>query len=158
VFLCGCVAPQPAADQTGVSARYVGDRARVVFDEVVVSTPLREVKAPYQNLHIAIAVLVNPQRTSYSHPYDVEQILRRLEGRIAGRLLELFGGQGEQSLDGMDRLRLRIQTEAQTVVDQAFRQWEHGTDYRAEATVANLYWTDPSVGRVQQSQRGAWWW
>jgi hypothetical protein len=54
-ILCGCVGPQPPADQTGVSAHYVGDRARVVFDEVVVSLPLREVKAPYQNLHIAIA-------------------------------------------------------------------------------------------------------
>jgi hypothetical protein len=130
----------------------------VVFDEVVVSLPLREVKAPYQNLHIAIAVIVNPQRVSYSTSFDVEQILRRLEGRIAARLSELFGAAQEQSLDGMGALRLRIQTEAQAVVDQAFRQWEHGADYRAEATVASLYWADPSVGRLHQTQRGGWWW
>jgi hypothetical protein len=130
-----------------------------VFDEVVVSVPLREVKAPYQNLHISVAVLVNPQRISYSKSYyDVEHILKRLEGRTSARLLEMFNGQGDLSLEGMDRLRLRIQTEAQTLVDQAFRQWEHGADYRAEVIVTSLYWTDPSVGRALQSQRGGWWW
>ena len=153
---CGCVAPPPPADQTGVSAYYVGDRARVAFEELVISLPLREAKAPYQNLHVSIAVLVNPQRKSYSTAYDVERIMRRLEVRVAAQILEMFSGKEEQSLENMERLRRRIQTEAQTVVDQALRQWEHGSDYRAEATVASLYWTDVSVGRLPQTQRGGW--
>src|SRR3989442_8943082 len=38
----------------------------------------------------------------------------------------------EQSLEDTEALRRRILTESQTVVDEALRQWEHGSDYRVE--------------------------
>jgi hypothetical protein len=154
-FLSGCVT-SPPADGTAVSAYSVGDRARVAFDEIVVSLPFRGVNTPYQNLHVAPAAIVNARRTTYSSPYQAEQILRRLETRVAARLSEVLSGLGEQSLSDTAGLRRRVLSEAQAVVDEALRQWEHGSDYRVEIVIASLYWTDASVGRLQQ-QRGGWW-
>jgi len=151
----GCVT-SPPAEGTAASAYAVGDQARVMFDEVVVSLSLRGANAPYQNLHIAPAAVVNVRRTTYSSTYQAQDILRRLEIRVAARLSEVLSGLGEQSLSDTGALRRRVLTEAQTVVDEALRQWEHGSDYRVEMLIANLYWTDASVGRSQHQQRG-WW-
>ena len=41
-------------------------------------------------------------------------------------------------------------------LDEALRQWEHGSEYRVEIVIASLYWTDASAGRAQQQQRGGW--
>ena len=151
----GCVT-SPPAEGTAASAYAVGDRARVMFDEVVVSLPLRGANAPYQNLHVAPAAVVNVRRTTYSSTYQAQDILRRLEIRVAARLSEVLSSLGEQSLSETGALRRRILTEAQTVVDEALRQWEHGSDYRVEMVITSLYWADASVGRSQQQQRG-WW-
>ena len=155
-FASGC-ATSPPAEGTAVSAYAVGDRARVTFDEVVVSLPFRGASGPYQNLHVAPAAIVNARRTTYTSSYQAEGILRRLETRVAARLSEVLSGLGEQSLSDTPSLRKRVLTEAQGVVDEALRQWEHGSEYRVEMVIANLYWTDASVGRGQQPQRG-WWW
>ena len=149
----GCVTSPPAESTT--SAYSVGDRARVMFDEVVVSLPLRGANAPYQNLHVAPAAVVNVRQTTYTGTYQAQDILRRLETRVASRLSEVLSSLGEQSLSDTSALRRRVLSEAQTVVDEALRQWEHGSDYRVEIVIASLYWTDASVGRAQQ-QRG-WW-
>ncbi len=154
VLVPGCVTPPPA-EGTPVSGYSVGDRARVIFDEVVVSLPFRGASAPYQNLHIAPAAVVNVRRTTYSSTYQAQDILRRLETRVAARLSEVLSGLGEQSLSDTTALRRRVLSEAQAVVDEALRQWEHGSDYRVEVVIASLYWTDASVGRMQQ-QKG-WW-
>jgi len=128
----------------------------VVFDEVVVSLLLRGATASYQNLHVAHAAVVNARRTTYSSTYQAQDILRRLEARVAARLSKVLSALGEQSLSDTAALRRRVLTEAQAVVDEALRQWEHGSDYRVEIFIASLYWTDASVGRAQQ-QRGDWW-
>ena len=150
----GCVTTPPA--EGTASAYAVGDRARIMFDEVVVSLPLRGANPPYQNLHVAPAAVVNARKTTYSSPYQAEQILRRMESRVASRLSEALSGLGEQSLSDTAALRQKVLREAQVVVDEALRQWEHGSDYRVEIVIASLYWTDASVGRLQQ-QRGSWW-
>ena len=151
----GCVTSAPPEGATS-SAYSVGDRARVMFDEVVVSLPLRGANAPYQNLHVAPAAVVNVRRATYSSTYQAQDILRRLESRVAARLSEVLSSLGEQSLSDTGALRRRVLTESQAVVDEALRQWEHGSDYRVEIVIASLYWTDASVGRGQQ-QRGFWW-
>jgi hypothetical protein len=155
----GCVTSSPPADRTGVSAYSVGDRGRVMFDEVVVSLRLRGANAPYQNLHVVPAALVNPRQTasssSYESPYQAEQILRRLEVRVAAQLSQMLCGLGEQSLEDTGTLRQKILAEAQSVVDEALRQWKHGPEYRVEIVIASLYWTDSSVGRPRQQK--AWW-
>jgi hypothetical protein len=146
----------PPAETANVSAYSVGDRARVTFDEIVVSLPLQGANAPYQNLHIAPAAIVNVKQTTYSTTYDAQDILRRLETRVAARLTEVLSGLGTQSLANTDALRRKALAEAQAVVDDALRQWKHGSDYRVEMVIASLYWTDTSVGRPQQ-QRGFMW-
>jgi len=154
VLASGCVT-SPPTEGKATSAYSVGDRARVMFDEVVVSLPFRGANAPYQNLHVAPAAVVNVQRTTYSSTYQAQDILRRLETRVAARLSEVLSGLGEQSLSDTGALRLKILNEAQAVVDDALRQWEHGSEYRVEIVIGSLYWTDASVGRLQQ--QGGWW-
>jgi hypothetical protein len=146
----------PPADTTRASAYAVGDRGRIMFDEIVVSLPLRGANAPYQNLHIAPAALVNPRKTTPASPSEAEGILRRLETRVAARLTEMLTSLKEQSLEENKELRRRILAEAQAAVDDVLRQWEHASDYRVEIVIANLYWTDSSVGRLQPLRRG-WW-
>jgi len=150
----GCVTSPPTEGTT--SANYVGDRARVTFDEVVVSLPLRGANAPYQNLHVAPAAVVNVRRITHSSTYSAQDILRRLETRVAARLSEVLSSLGEQSLSETTALRRRVLTEAQAVVDEALHQWEHGSDYRVEMVIASLYWTDASVGRLQQQKGWLW--
>src|SRR5436190_5304574 len=151
----GCVAPSPEG-KPGAAA-YVGDRARVLFDEVVVSLPLHESNAAYQNLHVTPAALVNVRKTTSASTYQSEEILRRVETRVAARLTEVLSGLPQQSLKEAAGLRQRILAEAQAVVDNAVRQWEHGPDYRVEMVIASMYWTDASVGRSPSVRRG-WWW
>jgi hypothetical protein len=150
----GCITTPPAEGTK--SAYSVGDRARVMFDEVVVSLPLRGANTPYQNLHVAPAAVVNVRKTTLSSPFQAEQILRRLESRVAARLTETLSSLGEQSLSDTPVLRSKVLAEAQAVVDEALRQWEHGADYRVEIVIASWYWTDASVGRAHP-QRGVWW-
>ena len=127
-----------------------------MFDEIVVSLPLRGANGSYQNLHVAPAAVVNVRRTTYSKVYEAQDILRRLEARVSVRLSEILSGLGEQSLSDAPALRKRAMTEAQAVVDEALRQWEHGSDYSVQIVIASLYWTDASAGRPQVQQRG-WW-
>lgn len=145
----GCVT-SPPPEGAAVSAYSVGDGGRVVFDEVVVSLPFRGASAPYQNLHVAPAAVVNVRITTSGSAYEAEQIVRRLETRVAARLSEVLSNLGEQSLSDTASLRRRVLSEAQTVVDEGLRQWEHAAEFRVEMVIASLYWTDASVGRFRQ--------
>jgi hypothetical protein len=153
--LSGCVtSPPPAEGQ--VAGYNVGDRARAGFEELVVSLRFRGANAPYQNLHIAMTAFINPIRKTSGDPYEAQGIVERCEPRIAARLSESFSRLGEQSLDDVPSLRQKARTEAQSIVDEALKRWEHGADYQVEMAVASLYWTDASVGQPQQ-RRGLWW-
>jgi len=158
VVLCvaaGCVTTPQTGGQVE-SAYAVGDRAQITLDEVVVSMPLRGGNGPYQNLHICLGALVNPQKTTLYDPYKVEGIVRRLESRIASRLVENLTGMGQQSAEDLAMLRKSIGTEAQAIVESALQHWQHAREYRVEVVVVSLYWTDASVGRPAQ-QRRSWW-
>ena len=138
------------------SAAYaVGDRARVGFDEVVVSIAFRGANPPYQNLHLSLSAFVNPLRKTSTAEWDVEGILRRCEGRIGARLSEVLPARGPQSLDDTPGLRKLARVEAQQIVDDAMKRWEHGGDWQVEVAVSSLYWTDASVGRAAQGK--SWW-
>ncbi len=153
--LSGCVT-SPQTGGTTSSAYAVGDRGQITLDEVVVSLPLRGVASPYQNLHIGLAAIVNPQKVTLYDPNTVEQIVRRLEARISSRLLESLSGLGQQVIDDLPALRKRIASDAQNVVDSALQQWQHASEYRVEVVVVALYWTDSSVGRAAQQKRWLW--
>jgi hypothetical protein len=155
-LLAGCAtAPPPGG--APVSGYYVGDRARVTFDEVVVSLPLRGVSAPYQNLHLSFGAVINVRKTAWgTTTYELQDIIRRVGRRITARLSEVLSGLGEQSLGDTAALRKRVLTEAQPMIDEALRQWEHGADFQVDIVVESLYWTDASVGRLGRSG-GSWW-
>ncbi|MFO1475084.1 MAG: hypothetical protein U1F98_00360 [Verrucomicrobiota bacterium] len=156
-LMCGC-ATTPAPEGQAYSASYVGDRSRVSLDEIVVSLPLKGAAQPYQNLHVGLAATINPVRagaTSYGM-YSVTDILQRLEARIGACLVESLAGMKEQSIDNLQELRGRIVWEAQSVVDEAMKHWQHGADYDVKVLVVSLYWTDASVGRAPVVRRG-WW-
>ena len=170
VLWAGCVSSPPPAEGT-VSAYSVGDRGRVIFDEVVVSLPFRAADGTslpgYQNLHVVPGALVNERRkapagayapsTGYtpSSAYEVEGILQRLEVRVNARLTEVLSKLPPQSLNDAEKLRAVVVQEAQSVVNDGMAQWEHGQDYKVEMVVVSQYWTDSSVGRSAQ-QRGRW--
>jgi hypothetical protein len=145
-MLTGCAAPTTDGG-AGVRAYAVGDRGNFVFDPIVVSLPLRGANAPYQNLHIALAALVNPRDPKWYYPHDVEYILRRAEPRIAASLSASLAKLGEQSLDGAPQLRTKAAGEAQAIVNDLLKAWKDGDKYHVEVVVVNLYWTDASVGR-----------
>ena len=153
--LAGCVTtPTPAE---GLASAYsVGDRARTAFDEVVVSLQMPEANAPYQNLHVAVTAFINPIRKTPADPWQAQEIVQRCEPRIAVRLSRVLGSQAATSLHEAKRLRELARSEAQAVVDEAMKRWEHGPDYQVEVAVASLYWTDASVGQSAQARRG-WW-
>jgi hypothetical protein len=138
------------------SAAYaVGDRARVGFDEVVVSLPFQGAGTQYQNLHLSLSAFVNPVRKTSSAEWDVEGILRRCEGRIGARLSQVLAAQGPQSLGTTPRLGELARAEAQKIVDESLARWDHGSDWHVELAVSSLYWTDASVGRAAQGK--SWW-
>jgi hypothetical protein len=151
----GCVTTPQNGGQVE-SAYAIGDRAQITLDEVVVSMPLRGGNGPYQNLHIGLGALVNPQKTTLYNPYTVEGIVRRLESRIASRLVEKLTGMGQQSVEDLAMLRKIIGSEAQGIVESGLQHWQHAPEYRVEVVVVSLYWTDASVGRPAQ-QRRSWW-
>jgi hypothetical protein len=156
VGLIGCGSTPPAGEGELASAYAIGDRARVGFDEIVVSLPFRGINTPYQNLHVSLTAFVNPIRKSDGTEWDVQRILRSSEGRIMTRLSERLGEQGEQSLAQNRKLRELIVAEARPIVDEAMKRWEHGSDFKVELAVSSLYWTDSSVGRPTAGGR-SWW-
>ena len=157
ITLSGCMTTPQTGEQAVSSAYAVGDRGQINLDEVVVSLPLRNDSShPYQNLHVGLAAIVNPQKATHYDPYTVEQIVRRLEARIVARTVETLSGMGPQTIEGMPALGKMVAQDAQGVVDAALQHWEHGPEYWVNVVVVALYWTDASVGRNVQRRRGFW--
>jgi hypothetical protein len=111
---------------------------------------------PYQNLHLAVTAFINPVRETRAGPWEAQGIVQRCEARIAVRLSRVLGGQTAASLPDAERLSELARSEAQAIVDEAMKRWEHGSDYKVEVAVASLYWTDASVGQPAQARRGFW--
>lgn len=172
VLMGGCVSAPPPTEGM-VSAYSVGDRGKVIFDEVVVSLSLRTADGTwlpgYQNLHVVPAAVVNyrGERVRGSVSYsgssaytpssasEVEAILERLEIRVNAKLSEVLSQLQPQSLKDTATLRAIAKDTAQSVVHEGLAQWEHGKNYNVEMVILSLNWTDSSVGRVAQP-RGRW--
>jgi hypothetical protein len=152
--LSGCMTA-PATQQPQASAQYVGDRASVSFDEVVVSVSVADTKEAYQNLHVGLAAIINPRKETFYNPYQVESIVRRLEPRISAEVLKLVEG-NRVSLQELGPLRARVGAKVQDVVGQTLARWTHASEYDVEVVVVSLYLTDSSVGRTARERRG-WW-
>lgn len=142
--LAGCGSLPGDPDQTSFAA-YVGDRASLSLDEVVVGVQNQSV--PYCNLHVGLAALINLKGFSRSEAFEVEHIVRRLEPRIASRVVQTVLDAKAVTPAGLPSLRERIVAEAQSSFDAAFSKWTHAAEWNVELTVTSLYLTDGSVGR-----------
>jgi hypothetical protein len=149
----GCV-HSPATAQPTSYASMLGDRANVELDEIVISLPLQGSRALYQNLHVSLAVIINPVRETSGSPYEIESLVRRLDARLRARLVDVLTTAGEQSLSSTVALRHRIVAEANPILEKALANWKYAPDYKVELVVSGLYWTDASVGRPLAHSRG----
>lgn len=147
---CGSVPGDP--DQTSFAA-YVGDRASLSLDEVIVG--VQDPSAPHTNLHVGLAALINLKDSSRSEAYEVEQIVRRLEPRIASRVVQTILEANAVTAAGLPSLRGQIVAEAQSAFDAAFSKWTQAAEWNVELTVTSLFLTDGSVGR--SAERGRPW-
>jgi len=154
VLLPGCVTT-PATPGAESSARYVGDRTSIAFDEVIVSVSMDGAREAYQNLHIGTTAIINPRKTSLYDPVQVEWMMRRLEPRIAAEILKLLTEGQAVSAQKFGPLRRDIASKAQDIVRQTLASWAHGSQYEVEIVVVSMYFTDGSVGRLVQPRR--WW-
>jgi len=152
-FLSGCINAPTATQPTSYAAN-LGDRANVGLDEIVVSLPLKGSGSLYQNLHVNLAVLINPVQETTGSPYEIESLVRRLDARLNARLVEVLSVAGEQSLENTDALRAKIITEASPILQRALQNWKYAADYKVEIVVSALFWTDASVGRPAPRARG----
>lgn len=152
--LTGCLTV-PADPAATSAASYVGDRAHLALDEVVVSIAAPG-GADLRNLHVGLAAIINAKEVTYADLYDVERIVRRMEPRIAARVVELALGAGPVGAGELGALRGRIATEAQGAFDAAYARWKHAAAFEVELVVTSLYLTDGSVGREAGGRR-RWW-
>ena len=152
--VCGC--SRETHGDPVVPVDYVGDRGRISYDELVVSLPVRGTGAPYQNLHVTVAVFLDQTERGSAGAFGVEGVVRQCEPRVGARLVESLTRLGEQSIEATPQLRETVRAEAQAVVDEAMKHWKDGAAYRAEVAVTQMYWTAPTVGPAPPRRRFPW--
>jgi hypothetical protein len=157
--LSGCVT-QPAPTAIGTSyVSELGDRSSVNFDEIVVSLPLSGSNAAYQNLHLVLAVAINPvlknadaaYTSSPSSTYEIDDLVRRLGPRITATVSATLQDRSQAQLSNMSLIRKQAVSLSEAVLNDALRNWKYAADYKLEVLVLNSYWTDASVGRQPQA-------
>ena len=149
--LSGCVTV-PRSDQPSM-ASYVGDRASVNFDEIVVSLKLGEGSAALENLHVRLGAIINPRSVSLTDPYEVGRIVWRQQARISDRLVDLLLSKGTVSPNSLPRLKTETLEAARAVFAEAYSKWSRAKDYEVEIVVTAFYVTDLSVGAHASSPR-----
>lgn len=155
--LPACVT-QPVPDVPTSTASLLGDRSALELDEIVISLPLRDAQpqAPYQNLHIALGIIINPVQPSLAPQYQVESLVGRLAPRISATVSAAAADLGTQNLAAAADLRRHILAVAQGVVDQAMHNWKYAADYKVEIVPLSIYWTDASVTRQRRTMPTRW--
>lgn len=151
----GCMT-LPTDETQPSAAGYVGDRAHTSLSEVVVTVPGPSSSSDYNNLHIGFSAIINAKQVSYFDLYDVERIVRRMEPRVASRVVELVLGTGSVSPAQLPTLRARIAADAQAEFVAAFSKWQHASEFEVELVITSLYFTNGSVGREDSVSR-RWW-
>jgi hypothetical protein len=155
VILGGCI-NAPRTETATHSASYVGDRMHVTFDEVVVTVRMAGRGDVPVNLHVGLGAIVNPTKLTTANPYDVADIVRRLEPRIDSVLVRLLSDRGKLSEQEWRALQQEIVTRAQDAFNDSFSKWTKASHYEVEIVITSFYLTDLSVGRMQQPRRWGW--
>lgn len=163
--LSGCVT-QPTQTTNGTSYAYeLGDQTTKTLDEIVVSLPLSGSSEPYQNLHLFLAVAINPVHKNTDAPYtssksyshEVEDLVRRLSPRINATVSTALQDRSQAQLSNMSLIRKQAIVLSEGVLRDAMQNWKYASDYKLEVLVLNCYWTDASVGRQAQAASSPRW-
>lgn len=164
IALSGC-ATHTAPTTTGTSyVSELGDQSSVGLDEIVVSLPLHGSSANYQNLHLCLAVAINPvhanpntpDTSSKAYSGEVESLVRRLGPRINATVSAALQERSQAQLNNMTALRKQAASLTESVLTEAMRNWKYASDYKIEVLVMNSYWTDASVGLQSKPASPRW--
>lgn len=151
----GCVTtPSPKGDV--YSAQYVGDRAVVQLDEIIVSVPEQSDATSIRNLHVFLATVVNPTKASMANEYEAREIINRTHTRIAAQLVDDVTSGKIDTSKGLADIRLQLLTNATKIFTPIYAKWTHSEDIQVEIVVTSLFFTDGSVGKSAQQGRFAW--
>ena len=154
LLMQGCTT-LPAPEGATSSARYVGDRATTTLDEIVVSVPMEGVPGGYQNLHVTLSAIINPKNVWGTKVYEVRDIVRRLQPRVASNIVSLISQKGTISLASLPSLRDELAKATEGIVKTTISQWTRADEYEIEILVTSLFLTDASVGKPEQTR---FWW
>jgi len=135
------------------NAVYVGDRASVAFDEIVVAVPSKDRAGSVVNLHVVLTALINPTRTMLPDIRELQSILTRLAPRIAAAVVVAAQDQGPLAAGDLSTLREALAKEANDLFASACKRWAHAQHYTVTLVVTSFYLTDGSVGRASGRQR-----
>jgi hypothetical protein len=149
----GC-ATVPSDPNKIYSASYVGDRGGVPIEEVIAAVPCKDVPMGFLNVHVALAGIINPKKTSLSDQSDVRSIILRLSPRISSTVVETIQ-QKPALTENLRVLREEIIEETNRVFTGEFSKWKSAEDYDVQIVVTGFYLTNGSVGR---SPSGRSWW
>lgn len=154
-FTAGCVTA-PAPTDGVYSAYRVGDRASILFDEVVTTVRSSEWPNVPLNLHVGIGVIANPQKVTTGDPYEVQDIVRRMEPRIASAVAKFLSTRQQIAASEHSQLQEQIERVAHAAFIESFKRWSKASDYEVQTVVTAFYFTDLSVGRTPAPRRWGW--
>lgn len=152
LLFAGCVT-YPNNNDLAYGISSVGDRYESSLKEIIISIPNVNENS-YQNLHIEITAMINPTQKTLTWTSDVRDVFRRLEPRIADRIITVVYEHLDDFPSSINTLRLYIAREAQKVFDDVFSKWKHSDEWKVELLVTSLYFTDVSV--PMQTRRPMW--
>jgi len=144
-LFAGC-ATVPSDPNRVYSASYVGDRGGVPIEEVIVAVPCKGEPMGFLNIHVALAGIINPKKTSLSDLGDVRSIIVRLSPRISTAVVAALQ-QKPALTENFGVLREVIINEANRVFAGEFLKWTSAEGYDVQIVVTSLYITNGSVGR-----------
>lgn len=143
----------PAPQGQTYSASYVGDRASIPLNEIVLTVKLADGNGySLQNVHAQFDAIVNPKDLAVASVYEVNDIVRRLEPRIRARVTDL-GPVGKpmifQELSAMEE---QIAQTAATTFSEAYSRWAKAQAFDVQIVVALFYLTDLLMGSSARSR------
>lgn len=149
-FAAGCVAGPPEG-ATSIASR-VGDRASYPLGQVVASVRMAGPENRLQNLHLYLAVAVNPRTETWQQVGDVLEIVSRLQPRLLDAIVTDLTAREPLSTADIGECRRQLAALAQSTLDAGLASWP---GRRITRFVSSSH---PFTSRTsaQVSRRGSW--
>jgi hypothetical protein len=141
--LAGCVT-LTQSEGAGSKGSSVGDRA-LSFDPIVVPVRLEGSTSGYDNLHVLLAAMVNPRKTTLQSLDTAVGIVRRQEPRLRAEVVKLLLRKERVTLASLAALSDEITARSQASLTDTFSRWTGSSDYQVEVALTSLFFTGPNV-------------